>query len=84
MARITPTLDEIRAALLVRNAEHDPEFYVLVTEGQAADMASGYVPNSVRAQIRAMLDWQDEDRRRADRPVRQSSTVRKRATTKCP
>jgi hypothetical protein len=69
-ATIRRATAEIRAALVERNAEHVPEVYVLVTEDQAADLAAGYVPTSVRAMCRTMLDWQDEDRRRADRPVR--------------
>ncbi len=52
-----------------RNAEHGTEFYVLVTEGQALDLASGYVPDSVKAMVRAMIEWREEDERRAARPV---------------
>jgi hypothetical protein len=64
-----PSMDQLRRALVERNAEHEPEFYALLTEAQAVDMAGGYVPNSVRAMLRAMLDWQDDDRRRAERPT---------------
>jgi hypothetical protein len=84
-----PSMAALRAALVERNAEHVPEFYVLVTEEQAADLASGYVPTSVRAMVRAMLDWQDDDRRRAERPTRRtplcgSSTKTKSAATSTP
>jgi hypothetical protein len=71
-----PTYAALRRALVERNAEHVPEFYVLVTEEQADDLASGYVPASVRAMVRTMLDWQDEDRRRAARPVRTRKAAR--------
>ena len=64
-----PTMAALRAALFERNAEHEPECYVLVTEAQLEDLAAGYVPTSVRAMARAILDWQDDDRRRAARPV---------------
>jgi hypothetical protein len=69
-----PSMAALRAALVERNAEHVPEFYVLVTEEQAADIASGYVPISVRAMCRTMLDWQDDDRRRAERPLHKRRT----------
>jgi len=39
------------------------------TESQMLDMASGYVPVSIRAAMMAALDWAEEDRRRAGRPV---------------
>ncbi len=64
-----PTMAALRAALVQRNAEHEPECYVLVTEAQLEDLAAGYVPTSVRAMARTMLDWQEDDRRRAARPV---------------
>ena len=59
----------LRAELAKRNEEHESEFYILVNEAQAADLASGYVPQVVKAMARTMLDWYDEDRRRAARPV---------------
>ncbi|HLX21653.1 MAG TPA: hypothetical protein VKR23_16020 [Gaiellaceae bacterium] len=40
-----------------------------MNEAQAVDLASGCVPLVVVAQVRTMLDWQDQDRRRAARPV---------------
>ena len=61
--------DDIRAALLERNAAHETEFYVLLTESQALDLASGYVPNAVKAMCTSMLDWQRQDELRAARPV---------------
>ena len=61
--------EDLRAALLERNEEHGTEFYLLVNEEQALDLASGYVPNAVKAMARTMLDWQEEDRRRAERPM---------------
>jgi hypothetical protein len=47
----------------------ESRFYVLVNEAQATDIAAGFVPNAVQAQVRAMLDWASEDQRRAARPV---------------
>jgi hypothetical protein len=61
--------DDLRAELVQRNAEHGTEWYVLLNDDQAADLASGFVPQSVKAMVRCMLDWRDEDRRRAERPV---------------
>ena len=61
--------DALRAELAQRNAEHETEWYVLLNDEQAADLASGYVPQSVKAMVTTMLSWRDEDRRRANRPV---------------
>jgi len=44
-------------------------FYVLVNEQQAIDLASGYVPNAVKAMVTTMLDWRRQDELRAARPV---------------
>lgn len=52
----------------------DTSFYILVDATQALDIASGYVPNSVKAQVRTMLDWHEEDERRAARPVKKRAT----------
>lgn len=59
----------LREDLAQRNAEHPTDFYVLVNEAQALDLASGYVPQAVKAMVTTMLDFRDEDRRRAVRPV---------------
>lgn len=59
------TIEDIREALVQRNADHETEFYVLVTPAQAGDLAAGYVPTAVKAQIRTMLEWQREDQRKA-------------------
>ena len=69
-------MQQIRAELAQRNAEHEPGFYVLINEAQAEDLASGYVPLAVKAMCRTMLDWQDEERRCAERPVRKRRPVR--------
>lgn len=60
---------KVRQALVESNPEMETAFYVLLTEAQALDIASGYVPNSVKAMVRTMLDWQDDDRRLAARPI---------------
>ena len=59
-----------REQLAARMDEHGTTFYVELNEDQAEDVASGYVPSDVKAQVRCMLDWQEEDRRRAERPVK--------------
>lgn len=68
-SRIDDTpIDRIRRDLDVPS-EGVNTFYIEVTEQQALDIASGYVPNAIKAAVRTMLDWQEEDRRRAERPV---------------
>lgn len=57
------------AELAERNADHEPEFNMIITEAQAMDLASGYVPLAVKAMATTMLDWQDDLRRAAERPV---------------
>ena len=53
-----------------RLAPCDTDFYILVKQADAIDIASGYVPQAIQAQVRAMLDFQREDERRAARPVK--------------
>jgi hypothetical protein len=50
-------------------------FYLRVTEGQAIDLASGFVPNVVRAEMLNLLDQRRQDELRATRPT----TRRRRA-----
>lgn len=40
-----------------------------LSEDQVRDLASGFVPRVVCAMAMAVLDWQDEDERRARRPA---------------
>jgi len=68
----------LREDLARRNAEHPTDFYVLVNEAQALDLASGYVPQAVKAMVTTMLDFRDEDRRRAARPVPRKKKGRRR------
>lgn len=56
--------------LAKRVEERGTDFHAIFTEAEAADLAAGYVPLSVRGMMRAMLDWREDDRRRAERPVR--------------
>jgi hypothetical protein len=63
------TPQQVRDALLQRNADHEPEFYISLTETEASECASGYVSQSIKSRLRAMLDWRLEDERRAARPV---------------
>jgi hypothetical protein len=65
-ARIQAVRDACRAA----SDDHGHVFHVEVSEGDAVDLASGYVPERVRAMVLTMLDWQRIDERRAERPVR--------------
>ena len=62
--------DALQRALVERNEDHGTVCYLMLTEDEALDVASGYVPNSVKAMARLMLDYAEEDRRRAARPVR--------------
>lgn len=75
--RLSPKLLD-RDKLAAEN--QDTSFYVLIDTDQALDIASGYVPNSVKAQVRTMLDWRDEDERRAARPIKTAEAKPKRAT----
>lgn len=61
MDEITLTHQELAA----RRTAHRTTFYIEVDEEQAHDIAAGYVPESVRAQVRAMCDWREDDERRA-------------------
>ena len=70
--------DALRAELELepRREAHGTIFDILLTEEQALDLASGYVPTAVKAMVMAGLDWHDEDLRRAARPVPSRSTAR--------
>jgi hypothetical protein len=67
----------LRDELLERNATHETLFRVELSESQAADIASGYVPDAVKAMMVCMLDWRRQDELRAQRPIR---APRKRKT----
>lgn len=73
---------DLARQLAERNAEHVPGFFVKLTEEQALDVASGYVPVLVQAMVRTMLDWQAIDKRRADRPVRRPKPKPRRSASK--
>ncbi len=49
--------------------ENESWCFVRLTEAQACEIASGYVPNAVKAMVLCMIDWRAEDERRANRPV---------------
>ena len=61
-----------QARLEADRAHEAPTYYLQLDEAQAADIASGYVPASVRAMAAYMLDWFEEDKRRAARPARKA------------
>jgi hypothetical protein len=69
------TNKQLADELAQRVAERGTDFYVLVNEAEALDLASGYVPLSVRGMVRAMLDFQEDDRRRAERPIRKKKSA---------
>ncbi len=41
-----------------------------ISEDECLDLASGYVPLTVKAQARDLLDYRRQDERRAERPVK--------------
>jgi hypothetical protein len=49
-----------------------PWFFVRISEHQALDLASGYVPPAVQAMCTTMLDFQRIDEARAARPVKKT------------
>jgi hypothetical protein len=61
--------DEMRETWQADNA--GTTFYVELTDEQALDIASGYVPAAVKAMVITMLDWRRIDEVRAARPVKQ-------------
>jgi hypothetical protein len=48
----------------------EPEYWLLLTEEQAVDICSGFVPNAVKARVLGLLDHQRELERCAARPVK--------------
>lgn len=42
---------------------------VEVSEADAEDLASGHVPSHVKASFRDLLEWAEQDRRRAERRI---------------
>jgi len=46
------------------------DWWLLLTDEEITDLASGYVPSTVRAQCLQALDHNEDDRRRAQRPYR--------------
>ena len=70
-----------RASAARRNANHEAALAVLpqptrfqftFTEEEIEDLAAGLVPHRVRADARAMLDFDDLCRRNAARPIRKA------------
>lgn len=60
------TDDEITA----HNLAYPTRFAFTFTEDEIEDLAAGLVPHRVRADARAMLDFDDLCRRNAARPMR--------------
>lgn len=67
----------LRAALLEEGDDGHQRFYLLLTDSQALDIASGYVPDAVQAMCTAMLDWRRQDQLRAARPVQEPPRKRR-------
>jgi acetoin utilization deacetylase AcuC-like enzyme len=61
---------QLRVEIADRNMEHAPEWYLMLNESEMIDIASGFVPSTVRAMALFSLDQHNEDRRRASRPAR--------------
>lgn len=59
-------IEELRKLLLQENGDQETRFAFTFTDAQVLDLASGYVPDSLKASFRAALDWHEEDQRRAD------------------
>ena len=60
------TDDDITA----HNLAYPTRFAFTFTEDEIADLAAGLVPHRIRADARAMLDFDDLCRRNAERPIR--------------
>ena len=60
---VTQVRADVRAELERRNAEHGTLFSLQLSEADALDVASGYVPQSIQAAVLAMLDWRRADAR---------------------
>lgn len=63
-------LEELRKLLLQENGAQVTQFQFSFTDEQVLDLASGYVPDSLKAAFRAALDWYEEDKRRAAAPAK--------------
>jgi hypothetical protein len=61
---------QLRLEITERREEHVPEWYLMLNESEVVDIASGFVPSTVKAMALMLLDQQNEDQRRAARPVR--------------
>jgi hypothetical protein len=63
-------LDALRDVLLRQFGDQETQFHFAFSDSQVLDLASGYVPDSLKAAFRAALDWHEEDKRRARAPAR--------------
>jgi hypothetical protein len=63
------TFHERLTLLLADYEDGESVFHLQLASSQMIDLASGYVPADVRAMCLAALDWREDDRRRAARPV---------------
>jgi hypothetical protein len=70
-------LDELRHELLVE-LDGSTRFWFQFDEEQMLDLASGYVPDALKAAFMVALDWHREDERRAARPVKVKPASRRK------
>ena len=71
----TYSLSEAERAELAERTEihaRQGNYWLLLTEAQAVDIASGYVPNAIRAMTRELLEFKEDLERKAARPVRKT------------
>ena len=69
----------LRAELAQRNEERSTDWYVLVNDEQAWELAHGFVCNEVKAMVRTMLEWRKQDEAAAVRhenPLKRKRTAR--------
>lgn len=71
-------IEELRQLLLVENGTQTTDFHFCFTDAQVLDLASGYVPDALKAAFRAALDWHEEDKRRAEAGAARRPTSKKR------
>ena len=71
------TFHERLLLLLHEYDDDEPVYQIQLSPSQMMDLASGYVPTTVKAMCLASLDWREEDKRRAASSVRPAKTRRK-------
>ncbi len=62
--------DDVKPKSATLPLVQETRYFLELTEGQMADLASGFVPNAVKAMAIRDLDQVREDEKRAARPVK--------------